>query len=103
MLTHDSELAMPIEFTLDPQAVRAAIAERFYADHYGRMVVHPVGAHDRVGFYRVNWWRTEHLTGHSFIAQSAFVRVEQTPDGLAVEEITRGATPTALPKLGQAA
>jgi hypothetical protein len=42
-----------------------------------------------VSFYRVNWWRMRPGTYDHYIARSALVAIEQTPNGPVVRDLTR--------------
>lgn len=46
-----------------------------------------------VSYYRVNWWRTRPGAYDHYIARSAFVAVERTPDGPVILDATRAAAP----------
>jgi hypothetical protein len=99
----DATFAEPVEFDLDGPAVRAAIAARFYSDHFGRVDARPVWARPGRRFYRVNWWRTRPDSGQAYIAESAFVRVDETLAGYVVEEAPRRGAAVSQAALDRAA
>lgn len=54
----------------------------------GQMHVRRLWSRNGTHFYRVNWWRIL-PAGASYISDSRFVAIDQSPAGLQVRELTR--------------
>ena len=62
--------------------LRAAIA-RAYPGSTGQLVIHQISDHT----YRVNW---HDKSGGKYITASKFLKVNTTPDGIQIEDLSRG-------------
>ncbi len=69
------------------QQYRQLIAAAFF-ENEARLDIRHLWTRGEVSLFRVNWWTTTH-SGGPRIFRSAFVAVEQTPEGLVLRDRTR--------------
>ncbi|MBW7907274.1 MAG: hypothetical protein LC135_11475 [Phycisphaerae bacterium] len=67
---------------------RQTIAARYF-EVAERLDVRHLWTREGVSTFRVNWWKSDPLTGERWIYRSAFVAVEAKLDGMIVLDQTR--------------